>query len=311
MKNKKGDLNIPFGWLFGLIVGAMILSLAIFMASKIMNVEKKGIDSSVAKEIGVLMNPLQLGREGLVRTRMKFAVNTKIYTDCNQNGEFGKQTIKVSQKFSKGWTDSGVEVSFNNLHIFSNSVIEGKNFRLFSKKFEFPYKVADAIYMISEKDVYCFIDPPENIKRDIQSLDIENLVTNCSEGNIRVCFDKSRDCDITIRYNEGSVGSIVKDGKTMFFYGDALMYAGIFSDSYIYECQLKRLMKKTSSLALLYNQKASIISRAGCSSNLNADLVAFAISLKAMSESSGITPLSKQAEKIGQKNDYNSDCRLW
>ncbi len=308
MKNKKGELDIPFGWLFGLIVGAIILSLAIFMASKLMNTEKTNIDSSVAKEIGVLMNPLQLGIEDYSQTHMEFPVNTRIYTDCNQNGEFGKQTIKVSQKFSAGWSDSGVEVNFNNIHIFSKEILEGKKFTLFSQKFEFPYKVADAIYMISEKEIYCFVNPPENVASYLQMINLKNVVTNCSKGNIRVCFDNSRECNISVRYNEGS---ITKDGKTVFFYDDTLMYAGIFSDPIIYECQLKRLMKKASSLALLYNQKASIIARAGCNSNLNADLSTFASSLTSMTSSSGITSLSNQAEKIGQKNDYNSDCRLW
>jgi len=34
------------------------------------------------------------------------------------------------------------------------------------------------------------------------------------------------------------------------------MYAAIFAEKEVYECQLKRIMKRVSSLATLYNKKS-------------------------------------------------------
>ena len=73
------------------------------------------------------------------------------------------------------------------------------------------------------------------------------------------------DCDILVNYEQGYVE---KNTGKIYFEGDALMYAGIFAEKELYECQLNRLMKRTSNLALLYQDKASFISKVGCNSNL-------------------------------------------
>ena len=308
MFGKKGELDIPFGWLFGLIVGAMILSLAIFMATKIMTQEQTKIDASFAKEIGVLMNPLQIGAGDSRSGNIKFAVDTQLYLTCEEYGDFGKQKILVSQKSFGNWTSTGVEVSFNNLHIFSKSLVEGKNFILMPRKFEFPYKITELMILIPKTERYCFVDAPDNVVTEVQNWDLSNVVMNCSDGDIKVCFEGSSGCDISVKYNEGIIQH--PEGR-IYFSDDDLMYAGIFSDVETYECQLKRLMKKTASLAMLYRDKYPIIAKAGCSSNLNNDLVVFSSSLNSLESSNSIKSLATQAKTMGEKNNAKAECRLW
>jgi len=98
-----------------------------------------------------------------------------------------------------------------------------------------------------------------------------------------------------------------KDG-TVYFKGDALMYAGIFANKENYECQLKRLMQRVSSLALLYKDKAVFIKRVSCDSELN--LAGLSVAALGLESSAGLNSVSLIAEDVGNKNEY-AECKLW
>ena len=117
MINKKGFLQISFPWLFAIIVGAVILFLAIYASTTIIKTEKTTLDATSAKEIGVLLNPLETGFETGKTTSITFPTQTRIYNRCNNDGYFGRQIIKVSQLSLGSWSDSGIDVGFSNKNI--------------------------------------------------------------------------------------------------------------------------------------------------------------------------------------------------
>ena len=85
---------------------------------------------------------------------------------------------------------------------------------------------------------------------------------SCSENSIKVCIG-TINCDIKVNTNENSVE---KNGeKKVYFEGDALMYAAIFSDRATYECEVKRLMKRSSELSDIYKEKSLNLLNLGCS----------------------------------------------
>ena len=59
MKNKKGELQFSFAWVFAILVGAFILFLAIFGVYKFMKIQGEIQDAETAKDIGILLNPLE------------------------------------------------------------------------------------------------------------------------------------------------------------------------------------------------------------------------------------------------------------
>ncbi len=309
MKNKKGFLQISFPWLFAIIVGIFILFLAIYGVTKLIRTEEKVLGARTSKEIGILLNPLETSFAQ--STLIGFPVETRIYNDCDLIGEFGRQLISISQKSFGKWTQTEFDrVSFSNKYIFSNSEIEGEKMLIFSKAFDFPFKIASLIYMTSSDDKYCFIDSPDDIKEEIESIRQENLLTeNCSElnGVINVCFSKKDDCNVIVYYKEKYIEK--SEGKT-YFIDDSLMYASIFSDKRVYECQLKRLMKRLSVLALLYRDKANLISGIGCQTNLNQDLVLLSNQAQNLKDSSNLFAIETTAEELNRKNQ-NSICKLW
>jgi hypothetical protein len=305
--NNKGYLQISFGWLFAIIAGAFILFLAIYGVTKFINMEETTLSAKTGKEIGILLNPLETGFGTTAEvTFFTMPVETRIYNKCNNYGDFGKQIIQVSQKSFNKWTETNIDIGFANKYIFSEKETEGKKFYIFSKPFEFPFKVADLIYIIPSTKKYCFIDPPEDIEDEIDALNKENLLLeeDCSEENIKICFN-SGDCDINVNYY---IGYVEKNKEKVYFEGDALMYAGIFADSDVYECQLKRLMKRADNLALLYRDKAMFISRTGCNSNLN--LLTLSNSVESLSSSANLGLINPIVEDIKEKNEF-ANCKLW
>ncbi len=303
MKGKKG-LEMSFGWLFGIIVGAIILFLAIFAVTKLINTEQTEQDVKAGKEIGVLLNPLETGFESSSSTRLTMPAETRIYAKCEEYGNFGRQVIQISQKNFNKWTKTDLDVGFENKYIFSEEAVEGKEFYVFSKPFEFPFKVSDLIYLTSTKRKYCFSDAPNEIKQELNNTGQPNFVfQNCESNDVKICFS-SGDCDINVNYQAGFVE---KSGKRMYFEGNALMYAAIFSKPDIYECQVGRLMKRLSELAIIYHGKAMFISDK-CKSDLN--LVALINSANSLSNSQSLNSISLIADDIKSKND-DAICRLW
>lgn len=304
--NKKAYLQISFAWLFAIVVGAFILFLAIFFVVKLIDTEQTIQDAKTGKEIGILLNPLETGFETAKTSSLSFPAETRIYNKCNNKGVFGRQIIQISQKSFNKWTETDIDVGFSNKYIFSEEPVEGKKFYVFSKPFNFPFKVSDLIYITSSEKDYCFKNAPEEIEHEIFLLNQKNLlIENCSTQSVKVCFGAGN-CEIKVNYN---LNKVEKDGDIMYFEEDALMYGAIFSDKEVYECQVKRLMQRVEQLALLYKDKAAFISEKGCDSNL--DLFTLSTLANNLEDSRNLALINSKVEEIKDKNDDSGDCRLW
>ena len=305
----RGFLQISFAWLFALIIGAFILFLAIYASTKIVQTEQISLDAKTAKEIGILLNPLETGFETGKTTSITLPSETRIHNRCNNNGFFGRQIIKISQKSFDKWSDTDVDVGFSNKHIFSEGTVEGKKFFIFSKPFNFPFKVADLIYLTSSEKKYCFIDSPEEIENEISSLNQENLLSNnCPEESIKICFNSNVNCDIVVNYDGRYVE---KNDERMYFYSNALMYAAVFSDKEVYECQFKRVMQRGEQLSLRYRDKAEFISREGCNTNLNQELLELKNLENSLSTSENLNNyMINLVDYIETRNNL-AECKLW
>ncbi len=305
--NRKAYLEISFTWLFAIIVGAIILFLAIYAVSKFIKIGQTEQDVKTSEELGALLNPLETGFETAKLTAITFPAETRIYNKCTNFGTFGEQKIQTQQKSFNKWSKTNIDSSFENKYIFSERYVEGKKVYVFLKPFEFPFKVADLIYITSSSTNYCFEDAPDEIKEELSTLGEKNLfLEECPENSVRVCFE-NENCDIDVAY-EGKI--VEKDGKTIYFEGGALMYAAIFSDAEVYECQLKRLMQRTEQLSLLYINKESFISQK-CDSNLGNDLLELKTFAENLGSSRELYLINNIAEDIKEKNEYNWECRLW
>lgn len=316
MINKKG-IEFSFGWLFALIVGAAILFLAIYAAVKLVGTEKTAQETEAAKQLEIILTPVETGyEEGKSVPAIVFPTETRVYNDCSAGGNFGEQSIRVStsSNLGKTWQEEGLPVTSYNKYIFSSSMMQGKELYAFSKPFELPFKVANILFLWTDK--YCFINPSNEVEKEINSLglkkiNITNNINDCEKTAKKVCFVSELDkCDVFV----DPVQKIARQkGKQEVYYEGSLIYGAIFSEPEVYECQVKRLMKRTSELALLYNAKSGIIaSKAeGCSSDLQADLKNLATISGELKNSEELRNIYFLAQELENKHKKITTCKLW
>src|SRR3989344_3454452 len=302
-KNKGGQLQISFAWVFAIIVGAAILFLAIYTATKVIKTGGEATTAKTGKEISVLLSPLETGFETSVVTLLTMPVETRIYNQCSTSENFGSQIVKISQKSFDKWTETDLQTEFSNKYIFSEGVVEGKEFVIFAKPFEFPFKVSDLIYLTSKERGYCFFQPPREIKEELSDLNQENILVEdgaCPENSIKVCFDGSGSgsgCDINVDEFQKSVE---KRGQIVYYETNALMYAAVFSDKTTYECQVKRLMKRTNELSKLYDEKQQLLIKQGCVPDVN--LLLLANSANSLRDSRDLVSIRSIVDETGARN---------
>jgi hypothetical protein len=316
IKGKGGFMENSFTWIFALVVGGFILFLAIFFAIRLTGTEETQIDVVTSKDIGILTNPLEIGFESGKTTFLSLPTETRIYGNCDNSGEFGTQKIRISQKSLGEWSETPLNISFKNKYLFSESPVEGRSFYLFSKPFEFPFKVADLIYLIPKNKFYCFVLSSNNplhkdISMEIRNLKLDNVknvtnANNCPPGSQKVCFTST--CNITVNLQQEKV---IKSGENLSFSGSTLMYAAIFSDPDVYKCQLKRLMQRTDNLADLYEKKIIYVGQKGCNANFNLALLSSRADSYSKENTQEIRSIYTQVVKQINASNEAAGCKIW
>lgn len=315
--SKKAQFD--FVWLFAIIAGIAILVLAIYGALKTGDTAEFAQTSEVAKRISILTDPLQAGFATSSFGKITFNEETRINNLCIEGG-FGsnKVSVLVPSKSGDGWSELGVATTIPNKYIFSTERDSAKEYFIFSKQFNFPYKVADLIFMTSNN--YCFINAPSRIVDDVSGLGVPNIaVENCKDSEmINVCFGSggSSNCNIRIdgNCNDGSckdqfeVGVVEKDGFELSYVGD-LVYGAILSDKGLYDCNVKRLMYRTGKIAEGFSEKVDLMDARSCGSNLKNDLLIWKTSM----DGAGVGDLRDlwfSKDELDRKNKVEI-CRVW
>lgn len=317
MKNK--GLEFGFTWIFALLVGGMLVFLAVFATTRLIKTERNVQDTEAGKSLGILLTPLETGLESGKATTIKFPSETKLFNRCKNIGVFGVQEIGVASSLELGgkeFEEEGIVFSkFYNKYLFSNGVEQGKELMAFVKPFEFPFKVADLIYVWEGN--YCFVNPTGEIEEEIDAfnragsinLNVSSSVDGCFDSDIVVCFDRSG-CDIDVSLSGKSVR---KNKQTVYYddgFGSSLIYAAIFAEPAIYECQVKRLMRRASELALLESAKSEYLESKGCGSGLVSGLVVFADKTRNIIDSSQLNQLAELAKQLDNENEQLA-CKLF
>lgn len=259
LQNKKAQ---QYAWIFSIIIGAIIIFLALFSAGRYTEISTIKEQSSLVREFDLLLNPF--ASIGSIATMtlsksIKMPEDVQMMFICNADLNFNEVNLRTK---SRGDWDDWLEKGFRvrDKYIFSED-LEGREFWLFAKPFEMPWRVDDLIY-ITDKS-YCFEDAPDSIQREVQALKTEVISLKedgCIPGSIEVCFG-SRNCEINVNYQ---LETVKKDGKTLLFSDDALMYAAIFSDSELYNCNFNRLIKRIRTQVDINLEKAKILEGKGC-----------------------------------------------
>lgn len=314
MTCKKAQFD--FVWIFAILAGGAILVLAIYGATQVGDSMRFQTDTEIAKSISIFSDPLQAGFSEGSLGKISFGQETRINNICFA-GDFGKNDISVATRSDTGkdWNLAGGATSIHNKYIFSSEKSSGKDYHVFSKPFDFPYKVSDLIFLISGD--YCFFDAPDYVVDEITGLNIPNVeIENCTVVDaVDVCFGGGQDCDVMVYgscmsgcdsvYDEGVVVSKSGDMK----YVGSLIYGAIFSDKLIYDCNVERLLYRTGKIAEEFAGKADLMNARGCNTNMKSDLIMWN-ALTVGSSVDELVSLRVVADGIGRKNNKEL-CGLW
>ncbi len=312
--NKKG-IEFTFGWIFAIIVGAAVLTIGLFAASKIIQQGNYQGNSLTAREFGILTTALETSLETGKTDKITFDVPAHLILECDSAGIYGTQKITAGDA---GKEAMGVTTAFPGKYFFSQKEMNGKEFIVLSKPLNYPFHIADLLIIWSKNSLYCFLDPSEQLERELRSMIRDNALINaslqilsydkkeeCRKGSQRVCFGRTTGCDIAV-FDAG----IKKGDQTIFFdpseSGNALLLAGIFSDPQTYECQLQRLMHRASTLASLYQEKAAMLNGKGCTSSLSTTLGNYAQLTKSFNSSKELATIAFTAHALGGENEQLS-----
>jgi hypothetical protein len=88
------------------------------------------------------------------------------------------------------------------------------------------------------------------------------------------------------------------------------MYAAIFSNKDVYECQLKRLMMRLKEISLLYVDKEILNMNKGCNGIIGNDLTELRDMADSFSSSEELGVMKIKVDIIDEKN-YGATCMLW
>lgn len=315
MITKKAEFD--FVWIFAIIAGISILLLAVYGAMKAGEGIRFQTDTEVAKTISIITDPLQAGPFEGKYSSIQFSQLTRLNNFCSDYN-FGSNEVSVSTESSVGqkWTVAGVPTKISNKYLFS-AYQEGKTFYIFSKSFKLPFKVGDLLFMTANE--YCFISAPDYLGEEIANLNVPNLKVegkqNCTENSIRVCFETG-DCNITIHgtcnanYCESGYDTgVVQKGSDSLYYAGNLMYGAIIADKEEYECNVKRLLFRASSISDLLSKKGELMNVRGCNTNLIPDLQIYS-ALTQNATVSDIENLFGISIQLNQKAEQEQ-CGLW
>ncbi len=317
--NKKG-IEFAFSWIFAIIAGAVILISAVYITTKLVGTDRRVQDSFIASELTNVLNPIETNLEDSKYVSINFIDDTRVFNDCITEGVFGKQQISTSTKLGIGddWGQQSVKRSSFNKYVFSDKVIEtsNKKIRAIVRPFFTPFKTGDLTILYGND--YCFVNPTDDIKDLIEDLsgngrndiglNLTSKVDDCSTDAEIVCFNNEIGCDIDVNWRNKI---LVKNNKQVYFYETDLQIAAIFSDSDIYECQLKRLIRRAGELAVVYSKKASYIEGSGCSNNLQNDLDEFVLSANINNSKEYVYDILPLSIRLKEKNDKLAKCKIF
>ncbi len=312
---KKGF--IEFGWIFALIVGALILFFAFYFIGTKMNESKTGQGLVAENTLDILLNPFSsFGGLGATSSKeVTLQKKERFNFSCNLDMGFGYDSILSA-------TNPGVRMAPKKVYdkyIFTESSIYSKNLQVISKPFNMPWRVADLIYLFSRDRAYCFVGMTgstieEEFGAGTTGMNISNFKfkdTKADCGNsITVCYGSG--CDIVIDFEYSRV---VKGTREFPFIDDSTMYAAIFSSYDIYACNMKRVAQRIRYETEVYRNKARALGVKGCSSIFSLEALDQSanqvINSRTSAElASSIYTLRAAADALNSQN-MGADCSLY
>jgi len=316
---KKAELP-AFAWLFSIIIGAAILFLAFFFVTQYgKQVAQPQEQVGLGSGINMLLEPFT-AVGSLVEAKgsiLEFTSNVYIEFGCNSVNDYSEIKAKKATHKTFDLTKNAYDK-----YIFSNIITtqEKESLLAFSVPIKEPFYIATPT--IITKGNYCFVGLPFQYKNILESIDDNINETkynfnytssqgSCPAGYTKVCFSLSG-CDININCLDASCNYGSINDK---FWFNELVFAGIFSKSETYNCNLDRILERAKKVAFIYKQKSLNLQNKGCAmGGMVSALDAFTAAIDNFKANKNANNLASLYSSISQIQNINSglngDCRI-
>jgi hypothetical protein len=257
MSNKKG--GIEFGWIFAIIVGAVVLFLAFYFVSTTLLSDRMKSNTIAAQNFDVLMNPLSyLGSlDAVTSMPLNLSEKSELLIECDNGTDTGSNLgwnsiTVVTERQKEG--ERLPRTAYDKYIYADISDTEVKNLHSLTISLKMPWRVADLTMLWPADKTYCFI----NTSKKIQEIQKRIVDANLNISSIIFTNDSSGlDCDAIVCYGTCNGDIRITDSAVngLPYSGDDLMLAAIFSNSDLYKCNAVRLAKRLSMQTQIYGTK--------------------------------------------------------
>jgi hypothetical protein len=262
-------------------------------------------NTKIAKSFTIALDSLESGTSKVRSSKISSSNELDLLIDCIDIG-YGESRVQFGSE-----EDKGSEIISNDKYIFSLSEQSAKDFQIISESFDYPYKIAE-FTAVKTKD-YCFKNAPQKIKS--RYFNIPGIFFDNCTDQVSVCFN-SYGCNISVEglcndadcETEFDYGFVRKNGESIPFSGSLLIPA-LVSDRNIYDCNVKRLLYRASTIASLLIDKSRVSSSRGCNSGLTDQLNLLKVKFNDY-ESYDFISDTKTIIELNELNDAEA-CGLW
>lgn len=281
-KNKKAAIEVQFGWIFVLVVGALIL---LFFVSVVKSTGKASEETKYADLKNYLKSMLSQSEVDVGTTRTIGMPNIELEFECNRFNikESSTDSITTSQKT-----------------IFSPDLISGREMITYSQYFDMPYKVDYFLYITSKQARYNFINCTTQPCSGILSSIIKTLPANITYQIVNNAGDvkennyyKERFIFIwreptssdtisslsTMNNNDVTAVSILNNNQIKYYKKNGNKFSttpsltsaymgppagpmaigAIFSESSLYECNVRKSLLKLEIISTIYANRTQAL----------------------------------------------------
>ena len=137
----------------------------------------------------------------------------------------------------------------------------------------------------------------------------EQFQINSSCSGIKVCFSSNPDCDIEVIDYDNGQGYVRKANRNLYF-TQGLLYGAIISSPEFYECNVKRMIARVSSLSQIYLDKEKLMNLRNCNSDLETELGVLKSAADNFESSAGLVEIETDARVLSLRNNI-ANCNLF
>lgn len=168
--SKKSVIEIPFNWVFGLVIGVLILLIVMSFVMRSLRQEKIKDDIMLNNNLNTLFKTV-MSISGELTTSINLKNPRELSFECTESGIY----FSVIEEYKKRTTNDV---------IFVDTKLRDKTITALSIQWRVPFYVMNFLYLTTPRKIYYFCNIPQSSPYYNISIDINETIKERKESNI-------------------------------------------------------------------------------------------------------------------------------